>query len=101
MSIWPSCSFFLCGGGGGSMSLTKTIHDKWLPRIPLLRLPSVRSQLRASNRLEAFLRDHQPDIFQRTYVQCFPPGSQSLAKGRSAEKLYNFMDVSITVCRLS
>ncbi|XP_012674107.2 nothepsin [Clupea harengus] len=61
-------------------------------RIPLLRLPTVRSQLRASNRLETFMRDHQPDIFQRTYMQCFPPGTQSLVKGRSIEKLYNFMD---------
>ncbi|XP_062383607.1 nothepsin [Sardina pilchardus] len=61
-------------------------------RIPLQRLPSVRTQLREANRLEEFVREHQHDIFQRTYVQCFPPGTQSLAKSRSAEKLYNFMD---------
>ncbi|XP_063067532.1 nothepsin [Engraulis encrasicolus] len=61
-------------------------------RIPLVKLPTVRTQLRAVERLEEFLRDHAADTYQRRYVQCFPPATQNLAKGRSSEKLYNFMD---------
>jgi hypothetical protein len=57
---------------------------------------SVRTQLRASNRLEDFMRDHQPDVFNRRYAQCYPPGIPSLRLGKSSERLYNFMDVSGT-----
>eukprot|EP00063_Salmo_salar_P034534 XP_014009369.1 PREDICTED: cathepsin E-like [Salmo salar] len=62
------------------------------PRIPLRRMLSVRTQLRASNRLEVFMRDHQPDVFNRRYAQCYPPGIPSLRLGKSSERLYNFMD---------
>ncbi|XP_074482119.1 nothepsin [Sebastes fasciatus] len=63
-----------------------------LVRVPLKRAPSIRSQLRASGRLEEFLTDHRPDMFNRRYAQCFPPGTPSLRLGRSTEKIYNFMD---------
>uniref|UniRef100_A0AAY4EHB2 Peptidase A1 domain-containing protein n=1 Tax=Denticeps clupeoides TaxID=299321 RepID=A0AAY4EHB2_9TELE len=62
-----------------------------ISRIPLQRMTTLRSQLRSTHHLDHFLRDHQSDIFQRTYGQCFPAGA-SLHLGRSAEKLYNFMD---------
>ncbi|XP_056280605.1 nothepsin [Pseudoliparis swirei] len=63
-----------------------------LVRIPLKRTPSVRSQLRADGVLQAFLMDHRPDMFNRRYAQCYPPGTPSLRLGRSSEKIYNFMD---------
>ncbi|XP_070998694.1 cathepsin E-A-like isoform X2 [Oncorhynchus clarkii lewisi] len=63
-----------------------------LIRIPLRQMLSVRTQLRASNRLEDFMRDHQPDVFNRRYAQCYPPGIPSLRLGKSSERLYNFMD---------
>ncbi|XP_074554218.1 nothepsin [Halichoeres trimaculatus] len=63
-----------------------------LVRVPLRRVPSIRSQLRASGLLQEFLTDHRPDMFNRRYAQCFPPGTPSLRLGRSSEKIYNFMD---------
>ncbi|KAM9846099.1 nothepsin [Aulostomus maculatus] len=63
-----------------------------LLRVPLRRVPSIRSQLRADNLLQDFLKDHHPDTFSRRYAQCFPPGTLSLRLGHSAEKIYNFMD---------
>ncbi|XP_013884449.1 nothepsin isoform X2 [Austrofundulus limnaeus] len=63
-----------------------------LLRVALRRLDPVRSQLRAQGLLEDFLKDHRPDMFNRRYAQCFPPGTPSLSLGRSREKLYNFMD---------
>ncbi|XP_059181954.1 nothepsin [Centropristis striata] len=63
-----------------------------LIRVPLRRGPSIRSQLRASGQLEDFLKEHRPDMFNRRYAQCFPPGTPSLRLGRSSEKIYNFMD---------
>lgn len=63
-----------------------------LLRVPLRRVPSIRSQLRAKGHLHDFLRDHRPDLFARRYAQCFPPGTPSLRLGRSSEKIYNFMD---------
>ncbi|KAM9705869.1 nothepsin [Menidia menidia] len=63
-----------------------------LIRVPLSRVPSIRTQLRAEGLLQAFLKDHSPDIFNRRFAQCFPPGTQSLKLGRSSEKIYNFMD---------
>ncbi|KAM4570094.1 nothepsin [Odontesthes bonariensis] len=61
-------------------------------RVPLTRVPSIRTDLRAKGLLEEFLRDHRPDMFNRRYAQCFPPGTHSLRLGRSSEKIYNFMD---------
>ncbi|XP_029283853.1 cathepsin E-like [Cottoperca gobio] len=63
-----------------------------LVRVPLRRVPSIRSQLRADGLLVEFLKDHRPDMFNRRYVQCFPPGTPSLRLGSSSEKIYNFMD---------
>ncbi|KAM8740102.1 nothepsin [Acanthopagrus schlegelii] len=63
-----------------------------LVRVPLRRQPSIRSQLRADGLLLDFLKDHRPDMFNRRYAQCFPPGTPSLRLGRSSEKIYNFMD---------
>lgn len=62
-------------------------------RVPLRRMPSVRTQLRASGMLTEFLKDHRPDMFSRRYAQCFPPGTPSLRLGRASEKLYNYVDV--------
>ncbi|XP_054480496.1 nothepsin [Anoplopoma fimbria] len=63
-----------------------------LVRVPLRRVPTIRSQLRANGLLEDFLKDHRPDMFNRRYAQCFPPGTPSLRLGRSSEKIYNFVD---------
>ncbi|GAA6218763.1 cathepsin E-like [Lates japonicus] len=63
-----------------------------LIRVPLGRVRSIRTQLRAAGLLEDFLRDHHADMFNRRYAQCFPPGTPSLRLGRSSEKIYNFMD---------
>ncbi|XP_018558341.1 nothepsin [Lates calcarifer] len=63
-----------------------------LIRVPLRRVRSIRTQLRATGLLEDFLRDHRADMFNRRYAQCFPPGTLSLRLGRSSEKIYNFMD---------
>ncbi|XP_067247264.1 nothepsin [Chanodichthys erythropterus] len=64
-----------------------------LVRVPLSRLPSVRSRLRAAEQLDEFLREHQPDVFSRRYAQCYPPAQQYLSTGgKATERLYNFMD---------
>ncbi|XP_070709756.1 nothepsin [Pempheris klunzingeri] len=63
-----------------------------LIRVPLRREPTIRSQLRAASLLQDFLKDHRPDMFNRRYAQCFPPGTPSLRLGRSSEKIYNYMD---------
>ncbi|XP_036375614.1 nothepsin [Megalops cyprinoides] len=62
-----------------------------LIRIPLRRFSSLRTELRSAQRLEAFLRDHQPDVFARRYAQCLP-SSAATRMGASAEKLFNYMD---------
>ncbi|XP_033991659.1 nothepsin [Trematomus bernacchii] len=63
-----------------------------LVRVPLKRVPSIRSQLRSEGLLQEFLKENRPDMFGRRYSQCFPPGTPSLRLGRSSEKIYNFMD---------
>lgn len=65
----------------------------WTSRVPLRRVRSIRSQLRAQGLLADILKKHHPDAFNRRYAQCFPPGTPSLRLGRSSERLYNFMDV--------
>ncbi|XP_064174579.1 nothepsin [Anguilla rostrata] len=62
-----------------------------LLRIPLRRFTSLRSELRSAQRLEAFLRERQPDVFSRRYSQCLP-SSSAVRLGTSTERLYNFMD---------
>ncbi|XP_068163604.1 nothepsin [Antennarius striatus] len=63
-----------------------------LVRLPLRRVRSLRSQLRANGLLQDFLKDHHPDAFNRRYSQCYPAGAPSLQLGRYSEKIYNFMD---------
>ncbi|XP_035536357.1 nothepsin [Morone saxatilis] len=63
-----------------------------LVRIPLRRTNSIRTQLRADGQLHEFLKNHRPDMFNRRYAQCFPPGTPSLRLGRYSEKIYNYMD---------
>ncbi|KAM4615526.1 nothepsin [Polymixia lowei] len=63
-----------------------------LVRVPLRKVRSIRSQMRAMGLLEEFLRDHRPDMFSRRYAMCFPQGTPSLRLGRSSERLYNYMD---------
>lgn len=73
-----------------------------LLRVALRQYPSVRSRLRASAQLEEFLKQHQPDMFSRRYVQCFPPAQHFLRLGgRVTERLYNFMDLCTTSSRPS
>lgn len=73
---------------------TRHILKACLLRVPLRRVSSIRTQLRAQGLLEEFLKENRPDMFNRRYAQCFPPGTPSLRLGRSSEKIYNFMDVS-------
>ncbi|XP_023681644.1 pepsin A-like [Paramormyrops kingsleyae] len=64
-----------------------------LIRVPLHRISTIRAELRSARRLEAFMKDHQPDIFSRRFSQCFPPTSlRTLKLGWTSEKLYNYMD---------
>ncbi|XP_006633645.1 nothepsin [Lepisosteus oculatus] len=63
-----------------------------LTRIPLKRFSSVRQELRATQQLENYLRDHQPDVFARKYSQCYPPGLPSSTLQSTKESLYNFLD---------
>uniref|UniRef100_A0A3Q3ETH8 Nothepsin n=1 Tax=Labrus bergylta TaxID=56723 RepID=A0A3Q3ETH8_9LABR len=83
--------------GDSDQSLSQAVTD-WnslkcfLLRVPLRRLPSIRSQLRVDGSLQEFLKDHHPDMLGRRYAQCYPPGTLSLRLGRYSEKIYNFMD---------
>uniref|UniRef100_A0A4W4GY72 Renin n=1 Tax=Electrophorus electricus TaxID=8005 RepID=A0A4W4GY72_ELEEL len=61
-------------------------------RVPLSKMLSLRSQLRATNQLDNFMMNHQVDIFSRRYSQCYPPTLVSLRLGKASERLYNFMD---------
>ncbi|XP_026859677.2 nothepsin [Electrophorus electricus] len=63
-----------------------------LVRVPLSKMLSLRSQLRATNQLDNFMMNHQVDIFSRRYSQCYPPTLVSLRLGKASERLYNFMD---------
>ncbi|XP_027899179.1 nothepsin [Xiphophorus couchianus] len=72
--------------------LLSTWTGSAMVRVPLRRVPSIRAQLRTQGLLENFLKDHRPDMFNRRYAQCFPPGTPSLRLRRSSEKIYNFMD---------
>ncbi|KAK5877079.1 hypothetical protein CesoFtcFv8_026362 [Champsocephalus esox] len=69
-----------------------TCRSSALIRVPLSKVPTIRSQLRSEGLLQNFLVEHRPDMFGRRYAQCFPVGTPSLRLGRSSEKIYNFMD---------
>ncbi|XP_028934474.1 cathepsin E-like isoform X4 [Ornithorhynchus anatinus] len=62
-----------------------------LQRIPLVKFKSIRSHLRENGALEEFLRDHQPDIFARRYLQCFPSDAY-FSVGVTKERLYDYMN---------
>uniref|UniRef100_A0A4W4GYQ9 Renin n=1 Tax=Electrophorus electricus TaxID=8005 RepID=A0A4W4GYQ9_ELEEL len=51
-------------------------------RVPLSKMLSLRSQLRATNQLDNFMMNHQVDIFSRRYSQCYPPTLVSLRLGK-------------------
>ncbi|XP_008399056.1 nothepsin [Poecilia reticulata] len=72
--------------------LLSTWTGSAMVRVALRRVPSIRAQLRTQGLLEDFLKEHRPDMFNRRYAQCFPPGTPSLRLRRSSEKIYNFMD---------
>ncbi|XP_066580088.1 nothepsin isoform X2 [Amia ocellicauda] len=61
-------------------------------RVPLRRFSSLRSELRATQQLDSFLRDHQPDVFARRYSQCYPTRLPTSSLRTTRETLYNFMD---------
>ncbi|XP_046729057.1 nothepsin [Silurus meridionalis] len=63
-----------------------------LIRVPLMKMSTMRSHLRAANQLKDFMKDHQVDAFSRRYAQCYPTNLASLEPGKVAERLYNFMD---------
>ncbi|XP_071357821.1 nothepsin [Trachinotus anak] len=94
----PSTSVTDGRGQTDTMRLLVVVLVLWtwtssaLVRVPLRRVRSIRTQLRAKGLLDEFLKDHRPDMFNRRYTQCFPPGTPSLRLGRSSEKIYNFMD---------
>lgn len=70
------------------------VHTPMELRVPLMKMPTLRSHLRTTNQLADFLKDHQMDAFSRRYAQCYPYSLASLKPGKAAERLYNFMDVS-------
>ncbi|KAM9468188.1 nothepsin isoform 2-T2 [Clarias gariepinus] len=63
-----------------------------LIRVPLMKMSTLRSHLRATNQLNDFLKDHQVDAFSHRYAQCYPSKLAALKPGKVAERLYNFMD---------
>ncbi|XP_077194902.1 cathepsin E-like [Paroedura picta] len=62
-----------------------------LLRIPLIRSPSIKQQLRARGEFSQFMKDHQLDIFAQRYLHCYPPDVYSLV-GFTTEKLYDYMN---------
>lgn len=59
-----------------------------------MKMSTLRSHLRATQQLEDFLKDHEVDAFSRRYAQCYPASLASRKPSKTAERLYNFMDVS-------
>ncbi|XP_062990838.1 cathepsin E-like [Elgaria multicarinata webbii] len=62
-----------------------------LVRIPLVRFQSIKGMLQQKGGLNQFQKDHQPDIFARKYLHCFPSGTY-LFQGHAKERLYNYMN---------
>ncbi|XP_053319647.1 cathepsin E-like [Spea bombifrons] len=62
-----------------------------LTRISLVKVKSVRNQLRQKGELEEFWLHHQPRNFARKYGECFPP-SLSLVAGSTSEYLFDYMN---------
>ncbi|XP_018431842.1 PREDICTED: cathepsin E-A-like [Nanorana parkeri] len=66
--------------------ISTTLH-----RIPLVKVQSIRHQLRQKNELEEFWLHHQPYVFAKKYKQCFPE-QVSLTAGPTAEYLVDYMN---------
>uniref|UniRef100_A0A8D0G9E0 Peptidase A1 domain-containing protein n=1 Tax=Sphenodon punctatus TaxID=8508 RepID=A0A8D0G9E0_SPHPU len=62
-----------------------------IERIPLVRFKSIRRQLREKGELDEFWKNHQPDIFARRYLHCFP-SDIFLTAGAASERLYDYMN---------
>ncbi|KAM9313218.1 cathepsin E-like [Gastrophryne carolinensis] len=62
-----------------------------LHRIPLVKVQTIRHQLRQRNELEEFWLHHQPDILAEKYKHCFPE-HLSLAAKPTAEYLFDYMN---------
>ncbi|KAM4038416.1 cathepsin E-like [Anomaloglossus baeobatrachus] len=62
-----------------------------LQRIPLVKVQTIRQQLRQKNELEEFWLQHQSHVFAQKYTQCFPD-SLSMAAGSTAEYLFDYMN---------
>ncbi|XP_068129753.1 cathepsin E-like [Hyperolius riggenbachi] len=62
-----------------------------LHRIPLVKVLSIRHELRQRNELEAFWEDHQPFSFAQKYNTCFPE-HLSLASRPVEEYLTDYMN---------
>ncbi|EMP40473.1 Cathepsin E-A [Chelonia mydas] len=60
-----------------------------IERIPLVRFKSTKRQLREKGELEEFLKNHQPDIFARRYLHCFP---SDIFLPAASERLYDYMN---------
>ncbi|XP_044133092.1 cathepsin E-A-like [Bufo gargarizans] len=62
-----------------------------LQRIPLVKVQTIRQQLRQRNELEEFWLHHQSHAFAQKYTQCFPD-PLSFAAGSTAEYLFDYMN---------
>uniref|UniRef100_A0A8C8RDV3 Peptidase A1 domain-containing protein n=1 Tax=Pelusios castaneus TaxID=367368 RepID=A0A8C8RDV3_9SAUR len=62
-----------------------------LERIPLVQFKSIKRQLREKGELKEFWKNHQPDIFARRYLHCFP-SDVFLPVGAASERLYDYMN---------
>ncbi|NXX79789.1 CATEA protein, partial [Urocolius indicus] len=60
-------------------------------RIPLKQFKSIKTQLKEKGELEEFWRNHDPDIFARRYLHCFPADT-ALSLGTVSERLYDYMN---------
>ncbi|XP_009966672.2 cathepsin E [Tyto alba] len=60
-------------------------------RIPLVRFKSIKKQLKEKGELEEFWRNHNPDVFARRYLHCFP-ADIALSVGTTSEMLYDYMN---------
>ncbi|KAM8971973.1 cathepsin E-B-like [Pelodytes ibericus] len=61
-----------------------------LTRIPLVKIKSIRHQLRQKDELEGFWLHHNPHVFAEKYTQCFP--SSISLNGLTSEYLFDYMN---------
>lgn len=75
-----------------AIALVVCIHiSTALQRIPLVKVQTIRQQLRQKNELQEFWFHHQSHIFAQKYTQCFPD-ALSFAGGSTAEYLFDYMN---------